>query len=115
MGAQRHRKDPHPRPGPNPKLTLAGRLDGFVNGRPVSLVAHDDGITLVPGGVGTLLTLFRLRRSWRLVAGPLRRVLDRTNIRLYVRIGWFGRVQLLPDPGLIFRLTLPRTGTQAVP
>ncbi len=109
MGAQRHREDPHPRPGPNPKLTLAGRLNGFLNGRPLSLVADGDGVTLVPGGVGTLVALFRLRRSWRRVATPLRAVLARTNVRLYVRVGWLGRVPVLPDPGLLFRLTRPRT------
>jgi hypothetical protein len=80
----------------------------------VSLVADGNDITLLPGGVRTLLTLFRLRRAWRSVAVPLRPVLDRTNIRLHVRVVWFGRVQLLPDPGLIFRLILPRSGTEAV-
>lgn len=109
MGAERHREDPHPRPGPNPKLTLAGRLDGFVNGRPVSLVTDGDTVTLVPGSTSTLLALVRLRRSWRHLAGSLRQVLARTNIRLYVRVGWLGRVQLLPDTSPFFRLFLPST------
>lgn len=115
MGAARHREDPHPRPGPNPKLTLAGRLDGFVNGRPVSLVADGDSVTLVPGGTSTLLALMRLRRSWRHVAGWLRQVLVRTNIRLHVRVGWLGRVQLLPDTSPILRLFLPSTRAQVAP
>ncbi len=109
MGAQWHREDPHPRPGPNPKLILAGRLDGFVNGRPVSIIADGDTVTLVPGSLGTLLALMRLRRSWRHVAGSLRQVLVRTNIRLYVRVGWLGRVQLLPDTTPLLRLVLPST------
>lgn len=90
-------------------MTLAGRLDGFFNGRPVSLVADVDTVTLVPGSIRTLLVLMRLRRSWRYVAGSLRQVLGRTNIRLYVRVGWLGRVELLLDPGLFYRLTPPRT------
>lgn len=102
MGAERHREDPHLRPGPIPKLTLAGRLDGFVNGRPVSLVADGDTVTIVPGSTGTLLALMRMRRSWR-------QVLVRTNIRLYIRVGWFGRVQLLPDTSPLLRLFLPTT------
>ena len=109
MGAQRHREDPHPRRGPNPKLTLAGRLDGFVNGRPVSLIADGDTITLEPGGLRTLFVLLRLRRSWRYAAGSLRQVLGRTNIGLYVRVGWFGRLQLFPDTSPFFRLFLPST------
>ncbi len=109
MGAERHREDPHPRPGPNPKLTLAGRLDGFVNGRPVSLVADGDTVTLVPGSLGTLLALMRLRRSWRHVAVSLRQMVARTNIRLYVRVGWLGRAQLLPDTSPFLRLVLPST------
>lgn len=109
MGDERHREDPHPRPGHNPKLTLAGRLDGSVNGRPLCLVADGDGITIVPGGVGTLLTLFRMRRSFRSVAGPLWAVLARANVRLDVRVGWLGRVRVLPDPPLVFRLLIPRS------
>ncbi len=109
MGVQRHSEDSHPRPGPNPKLILAGRLDGFVNGRPLNLVADDDGITLVPGGVRTLIALFRLRRSWRFVAGPLNVVLARANVRVVIRVGWFGRVRLLPEPGWLLRLVLPNT------
>ena len=109
MGAQRYREDPNPRPGPNPKLTLAGRLDGFVNGRPVSLVAYGDTVTLVPGSTSTLLALMRLRQSWRHVSGSLRQVLARTNIRFYVRVGWFGRLQLYPYTSPLFRLFLPST------
>jgi hypothetical protein len=108
VGAERHREDPHPRPGPKPKLTLAGRLDGFVNGRPVSFIADGDRVTLVPGSPGTLLALMRLRRTWHHVAGSLRQVLARTNIRLFVRVGWFGRVQLIPDTSPLLRLFLPK-------
>ena len=106
MGAQRHGEDPHPRPGPNPKLTLAGRLDGFVNGRPVTMLAEGRNITLVTG----VRTLFALRRLWRSTVAPLRTALAVPNLRLLVRVGWFVTVELLPDPPLLARLALPRTG-----
>ncbi len=108
MGVQRHGEDPHPRPGPKPKLILAGRLDGFLNGRPLSIVAEDHQITLVPGGLGSLLELFKIRRSWRFVKPPLRMFLHRANIRLLLRLGWFGQLQLLPNPNMLLRLFLPR-------
>lgn len=106
MGAERHRQDPHPRSGHSPKLTVAGRLDGFVNGRPMSIVAEDHQVTIVPGEFGALLELYKIRRSWRSVVGPLRIFFHKANIRLFVRVGWFGRVQFFPDSGLLSRWLL---------
>lgn len=96
-------------------MILAGRLDGFLNGRPLIIVAEKDGVTIVPGSVGSLLTLFRMRRSWRFVAGPLGVVLDRAKFQLNLRLGWFGRVELFPSPSLLGRLILPGTSSKVVP
>ena len=105
MGLQRHAEGPHSGSGPTPKLTLAGRLDGSVDGRPVTLLADGRDLTLVSGSIRTL---FRLRRMWGAVAGPLGTIFTQTDIRLFVRVGRLGRVELLPNPSLLFRLILPR-------
>ncbi len=76
-----------------------------MNGRPLSVTAEGRDITLVTRGVGTLLAL---RGCWP-VAPPLRAALAAANLRVLVRVGWFGRVELLPHPGLALRLILPRT------
>ena len=105
MGLKRHAEDPYQRPGPTPKLILAGRLDGTVNGRPITLLADGGDLTLM---CGSMRTLFGMRRMWGTVAQPLGRILAGTNIRLMVQVGWLGRVELLPNPSLLFRLVLPR-------
>ena len=49
---------PKKRPGPaGPNLSLAFCLDGFANGRPVSVLANGRGLTLLVNNVSTLLTL----------------------------------------------------------
>jgi hypothetical protein len=87
---------------------LAGRLDGILNGRPLSIVAEDHQVTLLPDGFGALFELIKIRRSWRFVELPLGMALRRANIRLLVRLGWFGQLQLLPNPSFLLRLFLPR-------
>ena len=105
MGADWDAQDSHQGVGQKPKLSLAGRLDGYVDGRPVSLVAEDRDITLITGKFRTLLTL---RRSWQAIMQPLQAVLERAEIRLLVRMGWFGQVELFPNPNYLVRLLLPR-------
>ncbi len=72
----------------------------------MTVLAEGRDVTLVSG----VRTLFALRRLWRPAAAPLRTALAVANLRLLVRVGWFGTVELLPDPPLLARLTLPRTG-----
>ena len=105
MGIERHAEDSHSGPGPTPKLIMAGRLDGFVDGRPVTLLADGGDLTLVSGSIRTL---FGLRRMWRTVGGPLKTILAGLDIRLLVRVGLLGRLELLPNQSLLFRLILPR-------
>ena len=105
MGSERNPEDSHKRLGPRPKLSLAGRLDGFADGRPVSLIAEERGLTLLVSNVSTLLTL---RRSWLAVRDSLSALLQRTNVRLLARVSWLGTAEVLPRPKLLIRLLLPR-------
>ena len=107
MGAERDAEDSHERSGTRrPKLSLAGRLDGFADGRRVSLIAEGRGLTLLVSNVRTLLTL---RRSWLAVRDPLSALLQRTGTRLLLRISGVGAAEVFPRPRLLFRLILPRT------
>lgn len=105
MGPEREDEDPHQGHGPGPKLSLAGRLDGTVDGRPVSLVAEGRELILAGGKVSTLLAL---RKSWQATAHPLRALLRPGGIRLLARAPWLGRVELFPNPNFLVRLFLPR-------
>ena len=84
---------------------MAGRLDGYVNGRPVNVVAENRVLTL---GVGKVTTLLTLRRSWQSFIQPLRAVLERAGIRLVVRTRWLGTVEVFPNPNRLLRLLLPK-------
>ena len=104
MGFERDDEDPHRGTGATPKLTLAGRIDGTVDGWPVSLVAERRNLVLDVGRFRTLLTI---RRGGRSTFSPIRSFLAWSDIRLLVRIGWLGSVEVLPNPSYLVRLMLP--------
>jgi hypothetical protein len=82
---------------------MAGRLDGFLNGRPVSLIAQDGNVTLN----SDLRSLLGLRRHWCSMVQPLFAILGRADIRLSVRVRWLGEVEVFPRPQYLVRLFLP--------
>lgn len=90
--------------GSTPKLRLAGRLDGAVDGRPVSLVAERQDLVLTFVHWRTLLTM---RRGARSLSRPLRAVLSRSDIRWLVRIRWLGEVEVQPKPSVLIRMLVP--------
>jgi hypothetical protein len=104
MGSDWDHEDPHRGRGATPKLRLAGRIDGMVDGRPVSLVAERQDLVLTVGRWRTLLTI---RRTSRSLIEPLRAFLTRSDIRLFVRIRWLGRVEVNPNPSFLVRMLLP--------
>ncbi len=106
MGPEWDCEDPHGRIGPTPKLTMAGRIDGEVDGRPVSLTAERQTLVFSAKSVRTLL---KVRRSWRSMVQPLRALLTRSDVRLLVRVGWLGSVEVLPNPSYLVRRLLPRS------
>jgi hypothetical protein len=103
MGPERDFKDPDRGPGSTPKLRLAGRIDGAVDGRPVNLVAETDCLVL---NVGSWRTLLTKRRSSRSLLRALRVLLTPTDIRVFVRLWWWGRVEVHPRPSVAVRMLL---------
>jgi hypothetical protein len=83
---------------------LAGRLDGSINGRPVSMVASGGDLILGVSGPGTL---FQLRRGWPVVRPFLLTLARWLDVRLLVQVGPFGRREVFPSPGFFLRRLLP--------
>ncbi|MBM4006471.1 MAG: hypothetical protein FJ292_02735 [Planctomycetes bacterium] len=92
-------------------MTLAGRLAGTLDGRPVSLEANDDGVTL---SLASLSTAWSLRgMTGRVPLGaPLRllRFLKANEIRVMVAVGSLARIEILPRPHRLARLLVPALG-----
>jgi hypothetical protein len=105
MGPERDAEDPHQGSGAKPKLSLAGRLDGYVDGWPVSLFAENRDLTLIAGKFRALLAL---RRSWRTGFRPLSELLQAADIRVLLRLWWFGKMEVFPRSNFLLRLILPR-------
>lgn len=84
---------------------MAGRLDASAGGRPVNVLAEGNLVIVTVPGVRVLFAL----RRWQAVMRPLRASFERAGLRLLVRVGWLGRFELLPNPGVLARLALPRT------
>jgi hypothetical protein len=106
MGPERDPEDSNEGAGQSPKLSLAGRIEGTIDGRPVSLVARGGDLTL---SVGNLRTIVTLRRNWPAVIGSLRPLIERGNLRLLVQLRWTGALEVFPNPSLLLRLYPPRT------
>lgn len=85
---------------------MAGRLDGTAAGRPFSLLADGRDLVLVPSAIRTLLGL---RMWWQGVGVPLQTLFRTAGVRLFVRVKWLGRFEVLPEPNRLLRLFLPRT------
>ena len=105
MGPERDGEDSHAGPGQNPKLSLAGRLDCHVDGRPFSLVADKREVTL---SIGKFSTLLKLRQGWQTLMQPVRALFESADIRLLLRIPWFGKVEVFPNPNCMIHIMLPR-------
>jgi hypothetical protein len=103
MGDERDSQDPLKGPEQSPKLSLAGRIDGSVCGRPFSLTAENRVVTLAVDRFGTLVSF---RRSWQSAIQPLLELFRRAGLRLVVRVPWLGTLELFPNPGCLTRLLL---------
>ena len=87
-------------------MSLAGRLDSYLDGRPLRLVAENREITLIAARLRTLLAL---RGNWRAFGHVLHNFLQPAGIRIVVRVKGFGKVEVFPRPNFLTRLLLPRT------
>ncbi len=91
MGSERHDEDSHKGPWHPPKLTLVGRLEGTLDGRPWSLEAEKGDLALTVAGLASLLSVRRLLRQRHRVLSPLISSLD---ARAHIKCGRWPSVSL---------------------
>ena len=100
MGPERDPEDPYLETGSNPKLSLVGRIEMTVNGRPVSLIAREDHIVVQST---SLRALFSLWSDTTMVRRTIRSGLQTARIRMMVSLGWFGSVEIFPNTPTLLR------------
>ena len=103
MGAPWHDEDSDERRRNAPKLILAGRLAGSVDGHPVVIDADDAGL---------LVTAVTFRTAWsmRILAEtlfPLLITLRNAGVPLRLDVAGLVVVNLLPTPSLLARVIAP--------
>lgn len=103
MGAAWHTEDPHAGHGNAPKLILAGRLAGTLNGRPVVIDADESGLAVAIASFGAAWASSRSMRSLLPVLGGLKR----HGIPVRVTIAGLVSLDVLPKPSTLARFFVP--------
>ena len=106
MDPARHAEDPDKGYRQSPKLILAGRLTGTLDGRPVVISADDTGLTL---DLSSLRSVWTLRKFGSVVL-PFVQFLNAAHVPLRLRLLGGVSVPVLPKAGLLVRLFVPELG-----
>jgi len=109
MGPARDAYDSHPRHGFLPKLIVAGRLAGSVDGRPVVIDADGMGFTV---SFAMLRTAWRARRSVAALL-PLLAVAKRLDVPVRLNVAGLASLEVLPVPSMLLRIVAPRLASLA--
>lgn len=102
MGPARDHENPHAGHGYVPKLIVAGRLAGTIDGRPVVISADEAGVFL---DVSTLYSGWQLRKYSSSIL-PVLGWMNALHIPLTVRVAGVA-IPVLPKPGLLVRFFAP--------
>jgi hypothetical protein len=103
VGAARNDEDSHPRRWYAPKLMVAGRLTGSLDGRPVVIDADDSGLVL---SIAMFQSLWGMRRIAGSV-GPVLGLFKHHGIPVRVRVAGLVSVEVLPRPSALARFFVP--------
>ena len=101
MGAARD--DENPDEGYAPKLILAGRLTGLLDGRPVVIEAGESGLLL---SMSDFQTAWVARRTVGTLL-PVLQTLKRFQVPLRLRVAGIVSVELLPNTSTFAKLFSP--------
>lgn len=104
MGAARHAQDSHPGHGFLPKLILAGRLTGTLDGRPVVIDADERGVMV---SFASVATAWAARGSATALV-PVLAVAQRCAIPMRLSLAGLVSLELLPRPSRVVRMLVPR-------
>lgn len=86
-----------------PKLILAGRIQGSLDGQPVLLSMGDEGILF---SVNRLSTLGKSAKLFRAQMPKLLSFCNHFRLELTVESASFGRWRLTPEPSLLTRILM---------
>ena len=103
MGAARDAQDSHAGHGFVPKLILAGRLTGTLDGRPVVIEADESGLTV---SFPSFRSAWAARRT-TVASLPALRWLRQARVPLRVRVAGLLTVEVLPTPSAVAKLIVP--------
>lgn len=104
MGAARHAQDPHTGHGFVPKLILAGRLTGTLDGRPVVIDADDRGVIV---SFASVATAWAARRSTTALV-PVLAVAQRCAVPVRLNVAGLVSLEVLPKPSRVVRMLAPQ-------
>ena len=104
MGAPWNSENPDEGHGHFPKLIMAGRLTGTLDGRPVVIDANDSGLVV------RFTSLWTAWSSTRSIGSllPVLRILEQHHIPLRLSVAGLGTVEVLPRPSVLARILAPR-------
>lgn len=104
MGAAWNSENPHEGHGHFPKLIMAGRLTGTLDGRPVVIDANGSGLVV------TFTSLWTAWSSTRSIGSllPVLGMLKQHRIPLRLSVAGLGAVEVLPRPSALARILAPR-------
>ena len=105
MDSERRHEDQHRGLHQTPKLILAGRIDLLIDGQPCVLRGEGESLLVEVHSLGTLL---KLKASWYSTLSPLHATMSWLNLRVLARSGWWGPVEVFPNPPRWMRWFLPR-------
>ena len=105
MDSEWRDEDQHWRLHQTPKLILAGRVDLLIDGQPCTLTGDGQNLLIE---TRSWQTLFSLKTSWTSSLKPLQATIAWLQLRVLVRAGWFGTVEVFPKPPGWLRLFIPR-------
>lgn len=103
MGSARNHENSNEGHGCVPKLTLAGRLTGSLDGRPVVIDADDSGLLVTIPAFQTAWTARRMLGSLM----PLLQTLKLSRVPLRLRVAGIISVELLPYTSVVAKLLAP--------
>lgn len=103
MGAARHDQDPDAGYGLLPKLIVAGRLVGSVDGRPVVIDAEESGMVV---SFAMLRSAWAARRSAAALL-PVLAIAKRHGIPVRLKVAGLVSLEVLPVPSTLIRMLAP--------
>ncbi|MFT5525090.1 MAG: hypothetical protein ACI9HK_003056 [Pirellulaceae bacterium] len=83
---------------------MVGQLCGELDGRPLRIVATEEGVTL---HLASALAAWKLRRLARFHAKRTLHFFRNLGLPLFLQVGLGNPIELLPKPGLLMRMLLP--------